>query len=148
MADRTLATNQTALADAALISLAIADPDATPTPTVGHLRLFDETLTPDVTTTQADLEAAETILGGYPAGGYEIAAMIGLGTSPGGGALLTTPAIPISYTVAPGATIGGGWIEKADGSMGQVFIFDPVRPLQNPGDAFVFIRQLLYDRNS
>lgn len=147
MADRTIATNQTAMADASLVSLAIADPDATPTPTVGKLRLFDAPLNPDVTTTQAELEAAETALGGYPAGGYDIEAMQGPTLAPGGGAVINTPAIPIQYTVAPGAVLGGGWIEKADGSMGQVFIFDPPRPIQAIGDGFTFIRQLMYDRN-
>ena len=148
MPDRTLATNETAMADALLVSLAIADPGATPTPTVGKLRLFDAPYSPDVYTTAADLVAAETALGGYPAGGYDIEAMLGPQLSPGGGAAITTPAINIAYTVAPGAVLGGGWIEKADGSMGQVFVFDPPRSLQALGDGFPFIRQLLYDRNS
>jgi len=148
MPDRILVTNEGAMSDAELISIGIANPDADPDPLVGKLRLFDFPLVPDVTTTQADFEAAETLLGGYPVGGYDIDKMFGPSLSSAGGALITTPSIEIAYSTDPGAVLGGAWIEKSDGTMGPTFIFDPPRSLQALGDGFVFIRQLLYDRNT
>lgn len=148
MADSTSATNEQALNEAAKVALAIANPDALPTPTVGKLRFFDNTLIPDVQTTKVQMIAAEITLGGYPAGGYPIEEMSGPSLVAGGGAVITTPGVNVAFTVAPGAILGGGWLEDSDGKTRRTFTFDPPRSLQAVGDGFVFIRQLLYGRNS
>lgn len=148
MPDSTLYTNECAMNEASVVKLSIADPDADPDPTVGKVRFFDNTLIPDVQTTKVDMVAAETTLGGYPAGGYSVASMLGPSVVSGGGAAITTPAISVAYTVAPGATLGGGWLEDSTGKVRAVFIFDPARSLQSVIDGFIFIRQLLFGRNS
>lgn len=148
MADRTIYTNECALNEATVVKLSIANPDATPTPTVGKLRLFDAPLVPDVTTTKEQLEDAETVLDGYPTGGYDIESMSGPLLASGGGAVITTPIQTVQYTSDPGASIGGGWIEDPTGLVRAVFIFDPARPLNAIGEGFEFIRQLLYGRNT
>lgn len=147
MPDSTIATNEQALNEAEVIALSIADAGAVP-PTTGKLRFFDSTLIPDAGTTKAQMIAAEITLGGYPAGGYTISVMNGPDLAPGGGAVITTPAIHVAFTVAPGAVLGGGWIEDSTGGTRRTFNFDPPRPLQEVGQGFIFIRQLLYGRNS
>jgi hypothetical protein len=145
--DSTIYTNEQALNEAEVVALSIADPGAGP-PTTGKLRFFDSTLIPDSQTTQAQMILAEIALGGYPAGGYTITAMLGPDEALGGGAVITTPAIHVAYTVAPGAVLGGGWIEDSAGETRGTFIFDPARSLQAIGQGFIFIRQLLYGRNT
>jgi hypothetical protein len=147
VADRTIYTNECALNEAEVISLSLANPAATPTPTVGKLRFFDAPLVPDVTTTQAELVAAETLLGGYPAGGYDLDDFGNPLLVSGGGAAITSPVVTVAFTVAPGASLAGGWVEDPDGDVRAVFIFDPPRPLNVVGEGFQFVRQLLYGRN-
>jgi hypothetical protein len=139
VADRTIYTNEAALAEAADVKDALA---------LSLLRLFNNTLVPTSTTTKADLVAAETALVGYPAGGYPITAFTGPLLASGGGALITSPLIAVAYASGASASIGGGWIEDAGGAVRAVFIFDPARTLSVVGDGFEFIRQLLYGRNS
>lgn len=148
MPDTTLYTNECALNEASVVSLSIANPDADPDPLIGKVRFFDQTLIPTVLTTKAEMIAVEIALGGYPAGGYSVTALLGPSLTSGGGAVITTPGINVAYTIAPGAVLGGGWLEDSAGKVRAVFTFDPPRPLQALGDGFVFIRQLLYGRNS
>ncbi len=147
MADYTMDTRESAMKEATVLGNSIADSAAVP-PLVGVLRLFDTTLTPDVNTVKADMVAAETLLGGYPAGGYTIANMADALVVDGGGAVTTTPMILIAFTVAPGATIGGWWIEDDAGDVRKVGVFDPPRALNALGDGFEFVRQFLYGRNA
>lgn len=147
MPDRVIFTNEGARNEASVLSLSIANPDATPTPTKGKLRLFTSSFVPNITNVKADFVAAETTLGGYPTGGYDIDSLIGPSTANGGGALLTLPLVNVAYTISPGDTIGGGWIEDAGGAVRGVQIFDPPRPLQAIGDGFPMTMQFVYDRN-
>lgn len=145
MADYTFDTKESAITEATTIKKAIADSTAVP-PLVGTLHL-GETLIPDVNTTKAELTAAETLLGGYPAGGYTIADMGAVLSVDGGGAVTTTPMIHVGYTVAPGAVLTCWWIEDDAGNVRKVGVFDPPRSLQAVGDGFEFVRQFLYGRN-
>lgn len=147
MADRTIDTNESAINETTVIKKSIADSTAVP-PTTGKLRVFDSTLIPTVSTVKADLVAAETLLGGYPAGGYSITDMGAALLVSGGGASTITPLIRIEYTVAPGAALGGAWLEDAAGKVRKVFILDPARSLQAVGDGFDLVRALLYGRNA
>lgn len=148
MPDRSLFTNEGALREATVIKLSIANPAATPTPTVGKMRLFDGTLVPDVTTTEAILIAAETTLTGYPVGGYDVEVINGPQFSQFGGAVITMPLIEVAYASGPAATIGGGWYEDSAGNVRGVFIYDPPRTLAALGDSIQVLNQFLYDRNS
>lgn len=139
MADRTIYTNACALDEAAAIQADLA---------ASKLRLFNETLVPTVVTTKAELIAAETTLTGYPAGGYALATWGDPLLVTGGGAVITSPLVPVAYASGPTVTIGGGWVEDAAGNVRAVFIFDPVRTLAAVGDGFSFVRQLLYGRNA
>lgn len=139
MADRTIATNEAAIAEAAVVQDSLVD---------SFLRLFDGTLVPEVTTTKAQMVAKETTLTGYPVGGYDIAAFTGPLLVSGGGAVITSPVVSVAYASGAEATIGGGWIEDAGGDVRRVLIFDPPRPLAVVGNGFDVIRQLLYGRNT
>lgn len=147
MPDTTLYTNECALNEAEVVSLSIANADADPDPTIAKLRFFDQTLIPTVQTTKAEMVAVQIALGGYPVGGYSVAGLLGPDLASGGGAVITTPGVHVAYTIAPGAVLGGGWLEDSTGKVRAVFIFDPPRSLQAVGDGFIFIRQLLYGRN-
>lgn len=139
MSDRTISTNEAAITEAADIKAALA---------LSFLRLFDSTLVPEVTTTLAQLEAAEITLTGYPAGGYPITAFSGPLLVSGGGAVITSPLVHVAYASGAPVSIGGGWIEDAGGDVRRVIIFDPPRTLAVVGDGFDVVRQLLYGRNS
>lgn len=139
MPDRTLYTNECALNQATLNQTNLAG---------SKLRLFNGTLVPDVTTHKAALVAAETTLTGYPSGGYDLTTWGAPLLASGGGAVTTSPAVPVAYASGSSATIGGGWIEDASGAVVTVFIFDPPRTLAVVGDGFTFIRQLLFGRNA
>lgn len=147
MPDTSMYTLEAAVTEATIIAKSIADSGATPTPTVGKIRLFDSGFTPDWNTVKADLVAVETVLGGYPTGGYEVEDMLGPVQVAGGGVIITTPTINVAYTVAPGASLGGGWLEDHTGKVRQVYTFDPVRAVVNPYDGFLLIRQQGYGRN-
>lgn len=138
MPDRTLYTNQAALAEAGVIQADLA---------LSKLRLFDGTLIPQVNTTKAELVAAETALVGYPAGGYPLTAWSAAQLSSLGGAVITSPMISVNYASGDSASLGGGWIEDAAGNVRAVIVFDPLRVLASVGDGFQWIRQLLYGRN-
>ena len=148
MPDTSMYTLEAAVTEASIIALSIADSGATPTPTVGHIRLFKTGFTPNWNTVKADLVAVETGLGGYPAGGYDVEDMLGPTQVAGGGVVITTPTIDVQYSVAPGDEIGGGWLEDHAGKVRQVYVFDPSRPVQNPFDGFLLIRQMGYGRNA
>lgn len=138
MADRTIYTNEAALAEAAVVQADLA---------LSKLRFFDSTLVPDVTTTKAEMVAVETALVGYPAGGYTLTAWTAPQLVSGGGAVITSEMEAVNYASGAAAAIGGGWVEDAAGDVRAVFIFDPPRTLAAVGDGFQFVRQLLYGRN-
>ena len=148
MPDSCMYTLEAAVREANVVSISIANPLATPTPTKGKIRLFDAPFVPDWQTAKANLVAVETALGGYPAGGYDVEEMLGPTQVAGGGVVLTTPTISVEYDTPPGADIGGGWLEDSAGNVRQVYTFDPTRPVQNPFDGFLLIRQMGYGRNA
>lgn len=147
MADRTLYTVEAAVEEASLIRLTLANPDATPSPTVGHIRLFNGDLVPTETTTQAELEAAETLLVGYPTGGYPVEEMGPVIAAPGGGVVIQTPIVDAVYASGDPATIGGYWYEDSDGNVREVGIYDPPRTLAAIPDGFPIVMQWGYGRN-
>jgi hypothetical protein len=148
MPDRPLFTNEAALAGALAVGLSIANAGSTPA-LVAKLRLFDNSFVPDVGTTRAELEAAETLLVGYPAGGYDITAFSGP-MFLGGGAVMTSNLVNVLYASGVAVTIGGYWVEDdatPTPKVREVFIFDPVRSLANVGDGFPVVVQLGYGAN-
>lgn len=150
MADRPLFTNQAALAGAAAVGKTVADAGASP-PTVGKVRLFDNTLVPDTSTTRADLIAAETTLTGYPSGGYSVTGFAGAVFAPGGGALVTSNLISVAYASGAAVVIGGWWVEDAASptpNVREVFIYDPPRSLGELGNGWPIVVQLGYGANA
>lgn len=139
MADRVLYTNAAALAEANVIQTNLA---------LSLIRLFDESLIPVPGTTLAELEAAETTLVGYPAGGYPVAAYAEPIFAPGGGAVIQSALVQVVYASGAAVSIGGYWVEDAAGEVRQVFIYDPVRTLAALGDGFPIIAQFGYGRNT
>lgn len=148
MPDRPLFTNEAALAGAQVIGKSIADEDATPTPTEGKLRLFDNSFIPDAGTTLAELEAAETTLTGYPAGGYDLTAFSDPTFTPLGGALVTSNLVNVAYTTGAAVVIGGYWVEDPGGNVREVFVYDPPRTLGIVGDGWPIVVQLGYGANA
>lgn len=150
MADRPLFTNASALAGAAVIGDSIANPSLSP-PTVGKLRLFDDSFVPDQGTTRTELEAAETTLTGYPAGGYSLTGFSDPVFTPLGGAVITSNLLSVAYASGPAVTIGGYWIEDAatpTPNVREVFIYDPPRTLAVVGDGWPVVVQLGYGANA
>jgi hypothetical protein len=148
MPDRPLFTNGAALSGAQVIGKSIADAGATPTPTEGKLRLFDNSFIPDAGTTQAELEAAETTLTGYPAGGYDLTDFSNPTFTPLGGALVTSNLVNVAYASGAGVVIGGYWVEDPDGNVREAFIYDPPRTLAVVGDGWPIVVQLGYGANA
>lgn len=149
MADRPLFTNEAALAGAKVVGLSIADPDGDPDPIVGKIRMFDETLIPDAGTTREDLEDKETVLVGYPVGGYDLTAFSGPNFTPLGGALVTSNLVNVAYASGASVSIGGYWVEDATDPtprVREVFIYDPPRSLTQVGDGWPIVVQLGYGR--
>jgi hypothetical protein len=136
--DRTLYTDQAALAEANVVQTNLA---------ASLLRLFDQTLVPTSITTKTELEAVETTLVGYPAGGYPLATWNEPVFAPGGGAVITSPMIQVVYASGASVAIGGYWVEDAAGSVREVHIYDPPRSLAQVGDGWPVVAQLGYGRN-
>jgi hypothetical protein len=150
VADRPLFTNAAAIAGADVIAKSIADSGAVPA-VVGKLRLFNGTLVPDVGTDRAALEAAETTLTGYPAGGYDLTDFDGPLFAPGGGAVSTSNLVVVEYASGPAVQIGGYWVEDDNAPtprVREVFAFDPPRSLGQVGDGFQLAVQLGYGANA
>jgi hypothetical protein len=151
VANYTIDTKESAANDAEVIRLSMANSGAVvavPAPAVvGKLRLCATPFTPDVNTVKADLVAAETVLGGYPAGGYSIDDLTPARSSPTGGAVITTPVVDIAFTIAPGDTISAWWFEGAGGKVRKVGVFDPPVALLGALDGIEWLRQFLYGRN-
>jgi len=149
MADYPLTTIEGAVAQADTQGLAIADPDATPTPTVGKIRLFQDSLgVPTVETTITELEANEADYTGYPAGGFDVTAMAPPMGAPGGGVVILSNEVFATFTSGSPNTIGGYWLEDTAGNVIQVFVYDPVRVLAAIPDGWPIVAQLGYGRNS
>lgn len=150
MPDRPLFTSASALAGANAVALSIANPAATPTPTVAKIRLFDETLIPDTGTTRTELMAAETTYTGYPAGGFDVEEFADAVFAPLGGAIVTGPLLNVAYASGPAVMIGGYWLEDDAGTpnVREVFIYDPPRSLAVVGDGWPIVCQLGYGANA
>lgn len=147
MSDRPLFTNDAALAGANAVAISIANPDATPSPLVGKIRLFNGDLVPDAGTTKTQLEDAETELTGYPSGGYDLTEFAGAVFAPLGGAVVTSNLVNVAYTSGDTAVIGGYWVEDSEDAVRLVFTYDPPRTLAQVGDGFPIVVQLGYGAN-
>lgn len=139
MADRSLYTNEAAMSEAAVIQADLA---------ASKIRLFDNSITPDVNTVKADLVAAETTLTGYPAGGYPVATFSDPLFAAGGGVIIYSVTVNPVYASGAAQVIGGYWLEDAAGDVRDVVIYDPPRSLAVVGDGWPIICQLGYGRNS
>lgn len=146
MADTPLFTNAAALAGANALGKTIADSGATPA-LIGKVRLFDGTLVPDTGTTKTELEAAETTLIGYPAGGYDLTDFAGAVFAPLGGAIITANLINVAYASGASVVVGGYWVEDDAGLVREVFTYDPQRTLGVVGNGWPIVVQLGYGSN-
>ena len=139
MADRSLYTNEAAIAEATVIQADLA---------ASKIRLFDGSLIPTVNTVEADLIAAETTLVGYPAGGYAVATFGAPLFVAGGGVVILSVTVNPVYASGAAQVIGGYWLEDAAGDVRDVVIYDPPRSLAVVGDGWPIICQLGYGRNT
>lgn len=131
------------------MGLAIADPDATPTPTTGKIRLFQSTLgVPTANTTQADLVDNEADYTGYPSGGFTVSTMAPPMGAPGGGVVILSNEVFAVFTSGLPNTIGGYWLEDTAGDVIQIYIYDPVRTLAVIPDGWPVVAQLGFGRNA
>lgn len=145
MADTPLFTGEAALAGANAIGISIADASV---PTIGKIRLFDETLVPDSGTTAAELIAAETTLTGYPVGGYNLTGFADSVFAPLGGAIITSNLVNVAYASGASVVIGGYWVEDSTGLVREVFVYDPQRTLGVVGNGWPIVVQLGYGANA
>jgi hypothetical protein len=148
--DRVVYTKEAAIAGANVLALSICNPAATPTPTVGALRLFDGTITIDEDTTRAALIVAETTLIGYPAGGYDLEAFGPPLFSPLGGVIVTANIVTVAYASGAAVVIGGYWIDDPTAvtpRCREIVVYDPPRPLAEVGQGWPIAAQLGYGRN-
>ena len=149
MADYPLITIEGAVEQATIIGLAVADPDATPTPTTAKLRLFQSSLgVPTIETVKADLVAAEADYTGYPAGGFTVTVMGPPLGAPGGGVVILTNELIAVFTTGAPNSIGGYWLQDTAGNVILVFVYDPIRVLAAIPDGWPIVAQLGYGRNS
>jgi len=149
MADRPMTTTEGAIEQAEVSAVGIADPGATPSPIVGKIRLFKNSLgVPTVNTLKADFEAEEADFTGYPAGGYDITDMLPVMPAPGGGVVITSNKVNVSYTSGDPNTIGGYWVEDGAGNVFDSFIYDPVRTLAALPDGWPIVYQFGQGRNA
>lgn len=139
MADRSLYTNEAAVAEATVIQGDLA---------ASKIRMFDSSLVPTVNTVKADLVAAETTLVGYPAGGYAVATFSAPLYAAGGGVIIYSVTVNVVYASGAAVAIGGYWLEDAAGDVRDVVIYDPPRSLAVVGDGWPIICQLGYGRNT
>jgi hypothetical protein len=150
VADRVVYTTEAARAGLSVIALSIANPDATPTPTLGKVRLFDETLTLDQDTTREALVAAETTLTGYPVGGYDLEGFDSPKLAPLGGAVITSNLVDVAYASGDAVQIGGYWVEDhatPTPNVRYAVQYDPPRPLTVVGNGWPIVVQMGYGGN-
>lgn len=143
MSDTTFITEAGARKKAANIKTALA---------LSKVRFFKASLVPNESTTVAQLEAAECDYDGYTPGGITLTAWTGPLDDPAGGAVITSPLVSLAYGPAadPPVTnsVGGYWIEDADGDDRIVGIYDPPRAMAAIGDGWVFVQQDVEGRNA
>lgn len=116
------------------------------------VRFFKSTFAPNDNTTKAQLVAQEIVADGYTPGGIALTPWTGGLSDPNGGALVTSPMITESFGPAsdPPVTdsVGGYWIEDADGDVRLVGTYAEPRPLAAVGDGFQFVEQIVEARNA
>jgi hypothetical protein len=102
------------------------------------VRLFKSTFVPTVSTTKAELVAAEAAYTGYAAGGETIANFLDPLLDPSGGASITAPTVQFDVTGPVVATdiVGGFWIEDATGDVRLVGTFAAPIPMEAVGQGF------------
>ena len=102
---------------------------------LSKFRLYQDSLTPTVATTAAELVAAEATYTGYAA---EVLTTWGDPyTSPAGGAATNSPLVQFQ-TAAPFTVanlIGGAWLENAAGDVVAIIPFPDMVPMGVDGDA-------------
>jgi hypothetical protein len=120
--------------------------------TGSKLRLCQFPLVIGQSTTKAEMVAAEANFDGYPAGGYTLSTWGDPLTYPGGGAVITSPAVTPTYGPAGAPPVGNSisawWIEDSIGGIRTAGNFDPARPMSATGDGFPFIDQIVIGRNA
>lgn len=150
MPDRPFFTLEAAVNGLNKLRLGIADPDAGPPALKGKLRLFDDTVTVDSSTTRADLIAAEIASAGYPVGGFDITAYTTPIKGAAGGAITSSNLIDISVAAGAGVVVGGYWIDDAKTPTAEIFevqIYSPARPLAVATDAWPIVHQFGFGGN-
>lgn len=142
MPDGQLFTQQAATRKANVVKTSLA---------AGKLRLVKDAITFNVYTTKEALEAAECDFDGYPVGGYDLATWSGPVNDPQGGAVLTSPLVPVAYGPAADPPVGnavfGWWVEDSTGAVRMVGYYNPARPMQAVGDGFAWVDQMVEARN-
>lgn len=134
--DYIIATLEAAFTKATAMKTALA---------LSKLRLFQSTLIPTAFTTKAQLVAAEATFDGYTAGGYALTAWTGPLNGDTGGAVITSPLVPVAYgppgTPPVGNSIGGYWVEDATGEVRLVAVYSPARNLSAVGQGWPIVVQ-------
>lgn len=100
------------------------------------VRLFQDTITPTPSTTQAELIAEEADFSGYAA--ITVAAWLDPATDPSGNSSTQFPTVQFATTGSPpaiGNQIGGFWVETVGGDVMQIIIFDAAVPMDFFGAA-------------
>lgn len=132
-------TRQAAVAKANVIKTTLA---------LSKMRLFKSTLSANVNTTKDQLVAAEADFSGYTAGGYTLTAWTGPVNNPGSGSIITSPAINPAFAAPAedppvGNSLGGWWVELAAGGVWLVGTFDEPITMNENGDGFTWIVQIV-----
>lgn len=123
-------------------TLAATIQDATERKTIlalSKVRLYQNTLNPNPSTTKTELVAAEADYDDYPAGGEAITAFLAPVLNPAGGASISAPTVQFDVTsAAPVVTnlIGGAWLEDAAGLVRLVMPFAAAVPMAVQGEGF------------
>jgi hypothetical protein len=95
-----------------------------------------EPFLPSVSTTPAQLAAAECDFDGYPAGGLTVITMSPPLLDPIGGASIESPILQFAYTdgaAHKGNVVGGFWVEDATAHLRLIGVFPQPIPVQGPG---------------
>ena len=142
MADYQQYTQEAAITKATEIKTALA---------LSKFRLVKGPFSLTAFTTRAELIAAEADFDGYVAGGYTLTAWTGPNNAEGGGAVITSPLVNPAYGPAgdPPVTneIVAWWIDDAGGDVRVAGTYAPGRMMQQVGDGFPVVVQIVEGRN-
>lgn len=139
-----LYTRQAATSKAGVIKTSLA---------LSKLRFCQGDISISQNTTKAELVAAEADFSGYTAGGYTLTAWVGPVNNPAGGAIITSPAVNPAVTDPDpdpivGNTLSAWWVESAAGDVKLVGVLNPAVPMNQVGDGFLFVTQIVEAYNA